>query len=250
MFKDSIENQSSVPVDRGLLKPSSLLENPNPDMSLQDAILTRRSVRAYSEEIVPFEMFEELVNLSMNSPTACNEQRWKVLYIDKPLMFEELYLRGAAAFVRKAKQAFFILYNNHTDNLEYKDHIQSASAFVNTFSLAAHTIGIGSCWVGHLPNKSEVQRLFNIHRYYEPVALVTFGYYRNKVKTKPRKREAEHIISRNIFSREDLIFSESKNVFVRRIVRKFYYFLPAIIRKKLRKKSLPYEKKFYYEVYD
>ena len=249
-LKRSLEEQDSVPLKGSFLKPGTLVDAPNPDMSLQDAILTRRTVRAYREEPVPFELFEELIGLSMHAPTACNEQRWKILYIDDPAIFEDLYERGSAAFVRKARQGFLALYNNHTDNTEYKDHIQSASAFITTFSLIAHSVGVGACWVGHLPNKRELQRLLGIHRYYEPVAFVTFGFYRSKVKTKTRKRDASDVISRNRFSREGLTFSTSKNVFLRKIARKLYYLIPSVFRRKLRPKSLPYEKKFYYEVYD
>jgi hypothetical protein len=200
--------------------------------------------------MVPFDVFEELIRISLNSPSACNEQRWRVLYLDKPEVFNELYYRGSAAFIKKTKQAFIILYNNHTDNLEYKDHIQSAASFINTFSLAAHSVGIGSCWVGHLPNKKELQRYFKIHKYYEPVALITFGYYRKKVKIKQRKKNVVDIIDHNIFRGKNLNFSKSKNVVLRRILRKLYYLCPPFIRKKLRHKSLPFEKKFYNELYD
>ena len=249
-LKKTANDQTSVPVESGLIRPNTLIESPNPDMSLQDAILTRRTVRAYDDKIVPKSLFDDLIKISMNAPTACNEQRWRVLYLDDIKVFEELYLRGSAAFVKKAKQAFVILYNNHTDNLEYKDHIQSAAAFVNTFSLIAHSVGIGSCWVGHLPNKKELQRYFKIHKYYEPVALITFGYYRKKVKIKPRKKDVVDIIDHNTFQGKNLNFSKSKNVVLRRILRKFYYLCPPFIRKKLRHKSLPFEKKFYNELYD
>ena len=250
IFKSFANEQTSVPVENGMILPSTLIQKPNPDMSLQDAILTRRTVRAYESKMVPFDVFEEMIRISMNSPTACNEQRWRVLYLDKPEIFNELYLRGSAAFVKKTKQAFIILYNNHTDNLEYKDHIQSAAAFINTFSLVSHSLGIGSCWVGHLPNKKELQRFFNIHRLYEPVAMVTFGYYRKKVKIKPRKKDPQNIIDKNTFDGLGLVFSKSKNVFVRRIIRKLYYLLPPFLRRNLRSKSLPFEKKFYNELYD
>ena len=135
IFKSLATEQTSVPVENGMILPSTLIQNPNPNISLQDAILTRRTVRSYESKMVPFDVFEEMIRLSMNSPTACNEQRWRILYLDKPEIFNELYLRGSAAFVKKTKQAFIILYNNHTDNLEYKDHIQSAAAFISTFSL-------------------------------------------------------------------------------------------------------------------
>ena len=80
IFKKSANEQSSVPIEKGMILPSKLIKNPNPDMSLQDAILTRRTVRAYESKMVPFDIFEELIRISMNAPSACNEQRC-VFYI-------------------------------------------------------------------------------------------------------------------------------------------------------------------------
>src|SRR5260221_439425 len=113
-----------------------------------------------------------------------------------------------------------------------------------------HSVGVGTCWLGHLPNKGEVRRLFGIHCYFDPVALVAFGYYREKVKMRPRKRSPGRIIFRGRFERAGLEFSTSKNVAVRRIARTVYYLLPAFLRRRLRRLSLKYEKKFYNEVYD
>ena len=92
--------------------------------------------------------------------------------------------------------------------------------------------------------------MFNIHPLFEPVALVTFGFYREKVKMRPRKRSAIQIIFKGRFEREGLQFSKAKNVPLRTIVRTIYYLVPPFLRRRLRKYSLKYEKKFYNEVYD
>jgi nitroreductase len=249
-WKHSAEEQCSVRFDGEYLYPGELGPASNPDMSLQDAILTRRTVRAYRPEPVAFELFERLVELAMHAPTACDEQRWKIIYLDDPKVFQDLYERGSAAALTKCRQAFLVCYNHFTDNLQYEDHVQSAAAFITTFSLVAHTVGVGTCWLGHLPNKGEVRRMFGIHRYFDPVALVAFGYYREKVKLRPRKRSPSQIIFRGRFETAGLEFSTSKNVRARRIARTLYYLVPPFLRRKLRRYSLKYEKKFYNEVYD
>ncbi len=249
-WKHSAEEQQSLRFDGNFLYPGDLVAAPNPDMPLQDAILTRRTVRAYRPEPVPYELFEQIVETAMHAPTACDEQRWKIIYIDDPAVLQDLYERGSAAVLTKAKQAFLITYNSHTDNLQYLDHVQSAASFIATFGLVAHSVGVGSCWLGHLPNKGELRRMFNIHPLFEPIALVTFGFYREKVKMRPRKRSAVQIIFKGRFEREGLQFSKAKNVPVRTVVRTLYYLLPPFLRRRLRKYSLKYEKKFYNEVYD
>ncbi len=242
--------QQTVPFDGRHYRLGALVSRPNLDMPLLDAVFTRRTVRSYREEPVPFDEFEKLIELSMHAPTSCNEQRWKVIYIDDSKILNELYMRGSAAFLKNKRQAFLLLYNNHIDNVEYRDDIQSGAAFITTFSLLAHSVGVGSCWICHLPNKRELRRMFGVNRMYDPIALVSFGYYREKVKVIPRKKGAEQLISRNTFDFENLVFEKNKNVLARRIFRWCYYRVPAFLRRKLRRFTMKYEKKFYFEVYD
>jgi len=173
-----------------------------------------------------------------------------VIYLDDRAIIDELYARGSAAFLKNVRQAFLLLYNRRTDNLKYQDHFQSAASFITVFSLLAHTVGVGSCWVCHLPNRGELRRFFGVDSHYDPIALVSFGYYKSKVKARPRKRQATELISRNRFDFPRLRFSESKNIAMRRIGLAMYYAIPAVLRKRLRRLSMPYEKKFYDEVAD
>lgn len=246
----TFETQKSVLVENGFLRPGLLVDHPNPNMPLIDAIYTRRTSRAYSNTLVDRETFKWLVSVAMNAPTACNEQQWKIVHIENPDTINELYERGSAAFLKNVRQCFLICYNANNDNPYWYDYIQSGSAFAAFFQLLAHSVGIGSCWICHLPNKGELKRMFGIHRNYEPVCLISYGYYRGKTKVTPRKHEAARIIMEERFDSSDLHFASHRKRFLRLIGRFIYYKLPSIIRKKLRKYSIKHEKKFYYETYD
>jgi nitroreductase len=246
----SLETERSVPYDGKFLNPGSLVNAPNPMMPLLDAIGTRRTSRSYAPELVPFDTFEWLIRHAMHSPTACNEQQWKVVLIDDPEIIADLHARGSASFLKNARQCFLVCYNRQSDNREWLDHIQSGAAFISNWQLLAHSIGIGSCWVGHLPNKSELRRLFHIHRAYEPVALVAFGYYRSRLHVMPRKHEVTHLIMRNRFSSEGLVFDSIRRTTFRTMARWIYYKIPAVLRRGLKSYTTRFEKKFYYEVFD
>jgi len=245
-----LREQQSVPFDGKFLNPSVLVDSPNPNMPLLDAIATRRTSRSYATSPVPFEVFEWLVANSMHSPTACNEQQWKIVLIDDPAIIQDLYERGSASFLKNVQQCFLACYNRQSDNREWQDHIQSGAAFIATFQLLAHSIGIGSCWVGHLPNKSEMRRIFHIHRAYDPVALVSFGYYRNRVHLLPRKQPTTRVIMRNRFYSEGLVFESVRRTAFRTIARWLYYKVPAVFRRRLKPYTSRFEKKFYTEVFD
>lgn len=245
-----ISEQHSIPFDGKFLRPGALVDEPNPMMPLLDAVCTRRTSRAYADTLVPREVFEWLIRYSMEAPTACNEQQWKVVHIDDPQVMRDLYERGTASFIQNAKQCYLLCYNRRTDNVHWLDHIQSGAAFITTFQLLAHSVGVGSCWIGHLPDKGELRRVFGIHEAYEPVALVTYGYYRSKVKMMPRKHDPSRVIMDNRFSSEGLKFKDQRRTFVRTVGRRIYYKIPAFVRRKLRDRTKPYEKKFYYEDFD
>lgn len=245
-----LERQDSIPFDGRFLQPGRLVERPNPGMPLFDAISTRRTVRSYRDEPVDKGTFEWLIQNSMHAPTACNEQQWKVIYIDDGEIIQDLYQRGSASFLQHVKQAFLLCYNKESDNIEWADHIQSGAAFITTFQLLAHSVGVGSCWVGHLPNKPEMRRIFKIHSYYEPIALVSFGYYRSKVNVAPRKHDVGRVIMHNRFDSTDLRFEDRRKTLFRTMARWGYYRIPAFFRRKLKPYLKRFEKKFYNETYD
>lgn len=242
--------QQSIPFDGRFIRPGDLVDHPNPAMPLLDAICSRRTSRAYSDRPVDRATFDWLVEQAMHAPTACNEQQWKIVLIDRPELIQDLYGRGSAAFLQNTRQCFLVCYNRRGDNVHWLDHVQSGAAFITTFQLLAHSIGVGSCWIGHLPNKSELRRVFGIHRAYDPVALVSYGYYRNRVKVMPRKHSAARIIMENEFNSKDLAFDSHRQTLFRAVVRWVYYKIPSVLRRRIRNWSKPYEKKFYYETFD
>ena len=215
-----------------------------------DAIITRRTSRRYADAAVDRKTFEWIVHQAMHAPTACNEQQWKIILIESPSIIRDLYARGSASFLQDTKQCFLLCYNRQTDNLHWLDHVQSGAAFITLFQLVAHTIGIGSCWIGHLPNKSELGRVFKIHRAYEPVALVSFGYYRNKTRMMERKHDTADLIMLDRFDSSKLHLESQRRTFFRTIGRYIYYKIPAVFRRPLKPFTQRFEKKFYYESYD
>lgn len=242
--------QESIPFDGKFLRPGELADDPNPMMPLLDAVCTRRTSRAYAEREVDEETFEWLIRYAMEAPTACNEQQWKVVDIRDPAIIRDLYERGSASFLQNTRQCFLLCYNRRTDNRHWLDHVQSGAAFITTFQLLAHSIGVGSCWIGHLPDKGELARMFGVHSAYEPVAVVSYGYYRSRVKMMPRKHDPSRVIMRDRFSSDDLHLEGRRRTLVRTVGRRVYYWMPAFLRRKFRPRTKPYEKKFYYETFD
>lgn len=217
-------------------------------ITFAEALTTRRTCRAYSDEKVEIDKLNKVINLSQNAASACNEQMWTFINIDDQKIHEELYLRGSAAFLNKTKQSLLVLYDNSTTNKKYADQMQSGASFITNFMLVAHTFGIGSCWICHLPKKNELRKIFNIPRNLDPVALISYGYYRGKIRKRKIKYNTKDLIYMNKI--EKLKTKNNWENFFKRIIIEIYYFIPPYFRKKFRKKSYPYEKKFYNHLED
>ena len=220
--------------------------NCHENITLVEAIKTRRTCRAYSSDKVNEETLSNILSLSMNAASACNEQKWNFINIEDKELLNELYLRGSGAFLTKTNQAVLILYDNSTVNKKYSDHMQSGASFISYFMLVAHSYGVGTCWVCHLPRKAELRRLFNFPKNLDPVALVTYGKYRGRI----RERQIKYNLESNLFTNKFVQHSAKplSNLIVKRLLMEIYYLLPPIIRKSLRKYSFSYEKKFYNHV--
>ena len=88
---------------------------------------------------------------------------------------------GGLNFILDAPVALLVTYLKMGDN-GYRDDIQSASVCIQNMLLKVESMGIGSCWVCHLPKKNKIRQLLSIPRYYEIVACIVFGYSKQKPK--------------------------------------------------------------------
>lgn len=212
-------------------------------MQLIDAINTRRSCRKYAAEKVHTAAVESLLEAAANAPSACNRRGWRSVLVQDRASLDWLFRSGGSTVLKDAQQALIVCYEADTENREWNDNIQSAAAFIAYFQLLAHDLGIGSCWICHLPPKVEVNNYFSIPGDFIPVAVITFGYYLPGNVTVQRETSGEKIVCY-----EKWTFSAQPNhlaakvSLTRKILRRIYYFLP--LRSLLRPLADRYEKRF------
>ena len=212
---------------------------------LREIIHSRRSVRKYQEKIISKEHIKKLIDAANWAPSACNKQSWKFIIIDEKDKIKKLTSKGAASFLKNSNYAILVLYDNRTDNIEYHDHIQSASAAIQNMLLMASSLGIGACWVCNLPPKKFIRCLFSIPKCYDPIALVSIGWpYSEKPPGRKRKYTFKQLVSYNSFNLpyEKTTSGANIKLMIKRLARKFFYALPK--NHFLKKYAKKYEKKF------
>ncbi|MEK6812883.1 MAG: nitroreductase family protein [Nanoarchaeota archaeon] len=178
---------------------------PDPDefekkypMGVFEAIRTRRSIRRFIEDKpVPEEMWRKLLDVCRWAPSACNRQGWRLIVIKDKEQINKLAEAGSVYYLKRLPLAMLMLYDKRTDNVTYRDHLQSACSGIMNMFLASHAMGLGMVWCDNLPAKSDVKKIFKIPWNYDVIALLGFGFYDQNITPPPlpRKKQIEEMFS-------------------------------------------------------
>jgi len=153
-------------------------------MDFDDVIRARRSVRRFTEDRVDADTLCKLIEAGVQAPSACNLQGWRFRVLGEEEQRRMVGL-GAASVVERAPLAVVVLYPRSSD--AYHDEIQSAAACIQNMLLKATELGLGGCWVCHLPAKWRLRRLLAIPFHYDISACVVFGYPQHEPRPVPRR---------------------------------------------------------------
>ncbi|TVM15674.1 nitroreductase family protein [Oceanidesulfovibrio indonesiensis] len=148
-------------------------------MDAMEAILTRRSIRAYTDDPVTDEQVETLLRAAMAAPSAGNSQAWAFVVIrDRELLDAVPAVHPYAKMTPQAPLAVLVCGDVSAE--KYPGFwVQDCSAAVENLLLAAHAMGLGAVWTGIYPDESRVEgfrRLFSLPEHIVPLALVPLGF--------------------------------------------------------------------------
>ncbi len=202
-------------------------------MTILELIEKRRSIRSFKPDSIPHEDLIAIIKAGQMAPSAGDVQGWHFIVITDALIKMKLVDMGAAIFIKNAPFGILVLYDNRTQNIEYMDHIQSASAAIQNILLAAAERNIGSCWVCQLPPKEQIRKLLDIPAHLDPIAYIVLGYHDAPPKLRPRKQVIESVISFNEYSPTENVPLNRLNIALRRFLIRIYFALPVALRKKI-----------------
>jgi nitroreductase len=148
-------------------------------MELLDAILGRRSIRKYAEGEVDPDNLATLLRAGMAAPSAGNEQPWHFITIhDREKLVALSTAHPYAEMVAKASLAILVCAD--MDVVKHRDYWpQDCAAATQNILLAAHSLGLGSVWVGVYPREarvSEIRRVISLPAHIVPFSLLPVGF--------------------------------------------------------------------------
>lgn len=158
-------------------------------------IYTRTSCKKYKSDAVGEELIDEVVKAGVMSATGKNAQSPIILKITNKKVRDELSKLNAAVMGRDGIDPF---YNAPVVLvvLAKKDvftHVYDGSIVMANMMLAAHALGLGSCWVHRAKEEFETEygknllKSLGIEEEYEGIGNLILGYEEVKSDPKPRK---------------------------------------------------------------
>lgn len=155
-------------------------------MEAMEAILSRRSIRKYTEQPVPDEVIKELLEAAMSAPSAGNEQAWQFVVIkDRGILDQIPKYHPYSRMVKQASVAILVCGDLKSE--KHKGYwVQDCSAATENLLIAVEAKGLGAVWLGVYPREERVagiRKLLGLPEHIVPLSLIPIGH---KGEKKPR----------------------------------------------------------------
>ena len=182
-------------------------------MELTNAIMTRRSIRKFTDEKVPDEMIVEILQAARFAPSWANTQVWEFIIIrDSELIKTVTETYGETNPARKcsASASVLIAVCAKTDVSGCKDGVKrtqydewfmfDAGLAVQNLCLRAHELGLGTVVVGSM-NHQKCAELLDVPAGYALLAVIPVGYPVDRDKPAPARKELSTFVHLDKFGK-------------------------------------------------
>jgi len=148
-------------------------------MDAMEAILSRRSIRRYTDKPVSDEVVKELLEAAMSAPSAGNEQPWHFVVIrDRQILNEIPKIHPYSGMLKEAPLGILICGDESLQ--KYKGYwVQDCSAATENLLIAINAKGLGGVWLGVYPIEDRVigiRKLLGMPESVIPFSLISLGY--------------------------------------------------------------------------
>lgn len=189
---------------------------------VMENILTRRSIRSFEERQIPEESLDQILLAGTYAPSGRSLQTWKFTAVQNPQVLVRInaalrealravtigpdthpYVAHLKAKAEREDSEFlfhtptYVIVSNDRENV---NALADSAVAMQNMMLAAHSFGIGSCWLNHLPgltNHPVIRCLMeeldipDRHNIYGTLAL---GWPKNPSPAAGPRKDVIHII--------------------------------------------------------
>ena len=158
-------------------------------------LLTRRSIRKYKSDMLPREVIEKIAEAGTYAPTGMNRQSPIIIAVTNKALRDRMSQLNAAVLETDSDPFYgapvVLVVLAERDN---PNHVYDGSLVMGNLMLAAHAMGVGSCWINRArqvfdsdEGKAILQEL-GIEGDYEGIGNCALGYIDGEEpQARPRK---------------------------------------------------------------
>lgn len=161
---------------------------------MYEDLLTRRSVRKYSDRPVEDEKLDKVLTAGLYAPTGMNNQL-PVLVAVRDKATRDKLSRMNAAVMGASGDPFYgapcvIVVLSDPERMTW---VEDGSLVLGNLMNAAHSLGLGSCWIHRAkecfdtPEGKALLRAWGVPETYRGVGNCILGYAAEEPEAKPRK---------------------------------------------------------------
>ncbi len=147
--------------------------------TLQDVIISRRSIRKYTSDPINHEQIESLLEAAMYTPSANNLQPWHFIVVNEREMLNKIMLAHPYAnMLKDAPLAIVVCADAAIEKMEGY-WVQDCSAATQNILLAAHAMELGSVWLGVYPREERMKAfsaLFKLPNNIHVLSIIAIGH--------------------------------------------------------------------------
>ncbi len=166
-------------------------------MDIFQVFRDRRSIRKYKDTPVEREKIEQVLDAARLAPSWKNLQCWRFLVLTDPARKEALLSAfaednpGRKAFLQ-APVAIVICGDPAESDVSHgvDYYVADAAIAFEHICLAAHAVGLGTCWMG-LFDEADMKAKLGIPDHMRVVGVTPLGYPDQEPKPRPRKELKE-----------------------------------------------------------
>ena len=161
-------------------------------------IETRRSIRKFKNTMIPRDVIDQIIKAGTYAATGRNHQGCKIICVTNPELRNQLsevnrkiggWQEGFDPFYG-APVVLIVLADKN-----WPTHVYDGSLVMGNLMLAAHELGIGSCWIHRAKEEFEMEigqqilRDLNIEGEWEGIGHCVLGYPDGDQPATPERKE-------------------------------------------------------------
>jgi nitroreductase len=159
-------------------------------MEVLEAILNRRSIRAYQDRDLPREMIEQIIEAGQWAPSSSNSQSWRFIVVQRKTQLR--LIKSFSPGMIGDPPVAVVICSDQRDMADRGEEqtlsreVANASMAAQNMMLMAHSLGIGSCVIASF-SEVGVREVLDLPGCLRPIFVMSLGFPAKVLKGLERK---------------------------------------------------------------